>query len=74
MAVLAIPVASNLVLIMDNGVDENGKILTKKRQYGDLRTQATDEDVFSVAEGLLSLQDSNCLSVQRVNIVELTED
>ncbi|MGI6434592.1 MAG: DUF1659 domain-containing protein [Syntrophomonadaceae bacterium] len=73
MAIVVIPVASDLVLIMDDGLDENGKPLTKKRQYGDLKTSATDEDVFAIAEGILSLQDGTCLAVQRVNTVELTE-
>lgn len=74
MAILSIPVTSDLILVIDDGLDENGKPLIRKRKYIDLRASATDEDVFSVAEGILSLQEGICLAVQRVNTVELTED
>jgi len=74
MAIVATPVASDLLLIMDAGLDEYGEQVTRKRQYGNLKTSASDEDVFQVAAGIISLQEATCLAVQRVNTVELTEE
>lgn len=74
MAIVATPVASDLVLVMDAGLDEFGRQVTRKRQYGNLKNSASDEDVFEAAEGIISLHESACLAVQRVNTVELTEE
>ncbi len=74
MALVVTPIASDLLLILDAGLDEYGQQMTRRRQYGDLKTSATDQDVFDVAEGLISLQEAACLAVQRVNTVELTEE
>ncbi|MGI6468106.1 MAG: DUF1659 domain-containing protein [Syntrophomonadaceae bacterium] len=74
MAVVATPVASNLLLIMDAGLDEYGQQLTRKRQFSNLKTSASDEDVFQVAAAIISLQEAACLAIQRVNTVELTEE
>ena len=73
MAVNSTPVASDLVLVMDNGTGANGQQLQKKRQYTDVKTSATDEDVFAVAQDLLSLQQTTCLAIQRMNTLELSE-
>lgn len=74
MALLVTPIASDLLLVLDAGLDDNGQQMTRRRQYGNLKTSATDQDVFDVAEGIISLQEADCLAVQRINTVELTEE
>lgn len=74
MALVVTPIACDLLLVLDAGLDEYGQQITRRRQYGDLKTSATDQDVLDVAEGLISLQEADCLAVQRINTVELTEE
>jgi uncharacterized protein YaaR (DUF327 family) len=72
-AVTATPLTSELLLIMDNGIGTSGQQLTKTRTIGNLKTTAADEDVYSVAQGILSLQEKNNISIQRNNASELIE-
>ena len=65
MAVLTIPVTSELVLVMDNGIGSSGQQLKKNRIYKYVKTSADNEDVFSVAQTLLDLQEKTNLSIQR---------
>jgi hypothetical protein len=46
MPVLTIPVTSELVLVMDNGIGTSGQQLKKNRIYKYLKTSAENEDVF----------------------------
>ncbi len=74
MAVTTIPVTSELVLVMDNGTGVSGQQLKKNRVYKYVKTTATSEDVFSVAQSLLGLQETTNLSVQRNQASELDEE
>jgi len=67
------PVASELVLVMDNGTGASGKQLTKNRVVDHIKTTAANEDVFIIAQGFLALQDKTNLSVQRNDASELEE-
>jgi len=73
-AVITIPVTSELVLVMDNGTGASGQQLKKNRVYKYLKTTASDEDVFSVAQSLLGLQEKTNLSVQRNNSQAIEEE
>jgi len=61
------------MLVMDNGIGASGQQLVKNRIYTDVRAAATDADLFSVAQSLLSLQDKTSLAVQRRNLVEIQD-
>lgn len=73
MAVTATPLTSELLLIMDNGIGASGQQLTKTRTINYLKTTANAEDIYSVAQGILSLQDKTNLSIQRSDASELVE-
>lgn len=74
MAVNAIPVATDLVLVMDNGIGVSGQQLSIARTYKDVKTDADNEKIYSVADSLLSLQEAAKIAVQRRDVVELTEN
>ncbi len=74
MAVTTIPVTSEMVLVMDNGTGASGQQLKKNRVYKDVKTAADSEDVFSVAQSLLGLQEKTNLSIQRNNSSEIAEE
>ena len=74
MPVLTIPVTSEIVLVMDNGIGTSGQQLKKNRIYKYLKTSAENEDVFSVAQSLLGLQEKTNLSIQRNDSVAIEEE
>lgn len=73
MAITTTPVGSELILVMDNGIGASGQQLVKNRIYTDVRSAATDADLYSVAQSLLGLQDKSSLAVQRSNLVEIQD-
>ena len=75
MPVLTIPVTSELVLVMDNGIGTSGQQLKKNRIWQIFfKTSAENEDVFSVAQSLLGLQEKTNLSIQRNDSVAIEEE
>ncbi len=74
MAVITIPVTSEMVLVMDNGIGATGQQLKKNRVYRYVKTAADSEDVFSVAQSLLGLQEKTNLSIQRNDSSEIEEE
>ncbi|MGI6452956.1 MAG: DUF1659 domain-containing protein [Syntrophomonadaceae bacterium] len=73
MAVTATTTESQLVLVMDNGTGALGQTLTKRRIYKDIKTSASNEDLYSIAQDLATLQSRNNLAVQRYDIIELEQ-
>jgi hypothetical protein len=72
MAVTATPVSSELVLVLDNGIGVSGQQLIRNRSYGDVKPEAANDDVYQVAQVLLSLQSRTPLAIHRQDTVELT--
>lgn len=73
MAVINTPIATSLVLTMDNGLGAAGQQLKINRTVNYIKPAALDADIYAVAQGLLGLQDKTNLSIQRANSSELTE-
>lgn len=71
MPVNTIPVATDLILILDNGISTSGQPLTRNRIYKNIKTDADNDQIYSVAEALASLQSRKKLAVQRRDIVEI---
>ncbi len=74
MAISAIPATTDLILVMDNGFGASGQQLSINRTYKDVKTDADNEKMYSVAQNLISLQESVNLSIQRRDVSELEED
>ncbi len=74
MAVNAIQLATDLILVMDNGVGASGQQLTINRTYKDVKPNASNADIYSVANHLISLQESANLGIQRRDILELKQE
>lgn len=71
MAISANIVATDLVLVMDNGLGATGQQLVKNRAFTKVKPAAANEDIYAVAQDLLSLQDQTNISVQRRDILEM---
>lgn len=73
MAVSTSPVSSDLILIMDNGIGASGQPLTKARKYSKVKTAATNEDIYAVADSLTGLQSKTRLAVRRQDTIEIEQ-
>lgn len=71
MAVTPVAVSRDLILVMDNGIGASGQPLTISRIFKNVKSAAVDEDMHTVAQTLLGLQDSSNIAVQRRDIFEL---
>jgi len=73
MAVLATAVESRLRLVLQIGVDSEGKPQFKTRTYNRIKPAATDENVYQLATTLVGLQKHTLSEVNRVNEVGLEQ-
>ncbi|NLZ54889.1 MAG: DUF1659 domain-containing protein [Thermoanaerobacteraceae bacterium] len=73
MAIVATPLNSSLRIIVETGVDENNKPIYRTRSYNNVKTDATDEDLMSVANQLADIQSHPVHAIRRTIESELTE-
>jgi len=71
MAVTATSLASDLILVMDNGIGASGQALSLNRTYRNVKPEANDQNIYDVAQTLIGLQSKTNNSIQRRNTVEI---
>lgn len=72
MAVETIVMDLTLRLVLNNGLDKNGKTVFKNKQFKRVKTNANLEQVQNVARALASLQASTLHAVQLVSTSDLS--
>ena len=74
MAVTSIPHNSRLSLIFQTGTDpESGAPIRTTKSYSNIKYDATDQDVYDIAQALVSLQKYSLLETRRTDQEKLTE-
>ncbi|HHX50200.1 MAG TPA: DUF1659 domain-containing protein [Clostridia bacterium] len=73
MPVIATPLYSSLRLVVQVGVDGEGNPVNRFRTYQRVKPEATDQEVFEVAQNLAGLQDYPLNGVQRILTSDLLE-
>ena len=73
MAVLETPLGSTLRITLETGFDLDGSPINKNRNFRNVKPNATNQDVFDVANLLVSLQQHTLSAVQRIDEVHLDE-
>ena len=56
---------SQLSLVFDIGMDENGKAIVKRKNYNNVKTTATPDELLQVAQALASLQTETLSVIER---------
>ncbi|HHY91171.1 MAG TPA: DUF1659 domain-containing protein [Clostridiales bacterium] len=64
---------SKLKVTFSKGVDGNGREIRQTKTFSNIKPDATDEDVYAVADALIGLQEYPVVSVGRVDEKEITE-
>ena len=69
-----VPYNTRLSLIFQTGTDPNtGAPILKTKSYSNVKSSASDDDVYSVANDIASLQKYMLFEIQRTDRAKLTE-
>ncbi|MBN2287031.1 MAG: DUF1659 domain-containing protein [Tissierellales bacterium] len=73
MAIVSTELEGKVTLVLNNGTDGDGNILTKNKTYSKVKPSATDEDLFAVVSGIASLQEKPVISVRKTEEFDLVD-
>ena len=74
MAVTSIPYNSRLSLVFQKGTDPStGAPITTTKSFNNVKNTATDQDVYDVAQALVSLQKYSLIETRRTDQEKLTQ-
>lgn len=74
MAVVKTPQASRLQIKVQTGVNGSGSPVYRVRALQNVKTNATDADIHSIAAGLAALQAHSVVSISRQDDATLIEE
>ncbi len=74
MAIIANQADSKFKLVLNAGLDENNKIITKNKTFANVKPNATNESIFNVATSLANLQSHNLTKVVKYEEYNLLEE
>lgn len=74
MAIIANQSDSKLKLVLDAGLDENNKEIIKNKTFANIKTTATNENVYEVATALAGLQSYTLKSIKKYEEYDLVEE
>ena len=63
---------SQLRLVFDMGMDENGKTIFKNKNYNNVKTSATADQLLQAAQAIAGLQTETLALVERNNSSQIT--
>ncbi|KGP74548.1 DUF1659 domain-containing protein [Pontibacillus yanchengensis] len=64
---------SQLQLIFEDGMDDDGKPVLKNKNFNNIKTDSTPDQLYAVATALTSLQQRTLYGVERNDASELFE-
>ena len=73
MAVIASAKDTLMVVTVQTGLTAQGSPILSQRSIANVKSTATDQEVFDVANALYGLQDYPLISVRRDNRIDLAE-
>ncbi|MBP1924381.1 hypothetical protein J2Z76_000234 [Sedimentibacter acidaminivorans] len=74
MAIIANQSDSKLKLVLDAGLDENNKEITKNKTFANVKTTATNENVYEVATALAGIQSYTLKNIKKYEEYDLVEE
>lgn len=74
MAVEKISPSTSLRMVFQSGVDEDGNPTFTRKSIGNMKYDATDQDIYDVGIILSDLQEYTLSGLQRTDNAELQED
>ncbi|WIV12061.1 DUF1659 domain-containing protein [Proteiniborus sp. MB09-C3] len=74
MAVNAVIKETKLKLQLDGGLNEKGNPVVKSKTFSKVKTDAVNDNLFSVAESLAGLQEMPLIGIKRVDEIDLQQE
>lgn len=74
MAIIANQADSKFKLVLDAGLDENNKAITKNKTFANVKTTSTDESIYTVATTLAGLQSYTLKNIKKYEEFDLVEE
>jgi hypothetical protein len=71
MAIVTNPLEGRVTMVLNNGLDGDGNILTVNKSYSKVKPTAENDSIFAVIEGLSSLQEKPLVVVKKTEEYEL---
>lgn len=65
-------VSSMLVLMFDGGLDAKGKPVVINKRFNGVKTTATDDQLYAIAQVLAPLQQYPALNIERDNTINIS--
>lgn len=74
MALLVNNLDSRLQIQVHLGVDDNGRDVTRTKNFNRIKSESSDQDLYDVANSLLDLQEHPAIAIRRVSNAEYLEE
>lgn len=74
MAIIANQADSKFKLVLDAGVDENNKSITKNKTFANVKATATKDVIYDVATSLAGLQSYTLKNIKKYDEYDLVEE
>lgn len=74
MAITSVIKDTKLKLQLDGGLNEKGNPIVKSKTFSKVKTDAANDNLFSVAESLAGLQDMPLIGIKRVDEIDLQQE
>lgn len=74
MAIIANKADSKFKLVLNAGVDENNKAITKNKTFSNVKSNATNESVYNVATTLAGLQTYTLKNIVKYEEYDLVQE
>jgi Protein of unknown function (DUF1659) len=65
-------IESQLRLVYDMGLDEKGKVILKRKNYNNIKTSVTADQLHQAAQAIASLQTETLASIERNDTNQVT--
>ena len=73
MAITKVPQLAHAMIGYESGINAAGGTITKSYRLSNIKAAATDADIFSVANGVSTLQSKTVIDISRIDEAKLLE-
>lgn len=73
MAIVSTKNLSSIKLKLDAGFDDKGKAVIKSKSFANVKAEALDDDVYTVAEAIAGLQENPIVDILKLDSTSLSK-
>ncbi|KPI55514.1 hypothetical protein KW94_03150 [Clostridioides difficile] len=73
MAIVSTKNLSSIKLKLDAGFDDKGKAVIKSKSFANVKAEALDDDVYTVAEAIAGIQENPIVDILKLDSTSLSK-